>query len=388
MYRKHKVPWAPCCVSKLKSLRSQADTQASVIWLCKEIILFVRRGFVSQAYGSLRKPFEPQFGTIKKELMRLGDTVREETSLAAKQQQIQDSIEAAKDRKENSIHRQVELTFRKKMASRLEDMKKWRQREVKAKSLDLYSRCNHKIALTQARRKGSSSWIFETIEYQRWKSLITSATLLCSGIIGAGKTVLCANVVEDFVNTQAAGSSVAYFFCRHDDISSLKAREIVGSLARQFLDLLPEDTFDQSDLSPQDVTLDTHQIAQRMLLHFPINNQYIILLDGLDECEHEEAERLITVCRTLLQSTKHIFKIFWSVRSDFVARLCQTIPSDFRLQMNLPSSGPDSFYDSPDIRNFIELELSDVLESGRLKLGDPRIIVQIQDALEAGAQGM
>lgn len=314
--------------------------------------------------------------------MRLGDTVREETSLAAKQQQIQDSIKAAKDRKENSIYRQVELTFRKKMASHLEDMKRWRQREVKAKSLDAYSRYNHKIALNQARRKGSSSWIFQTIEYQRWKSERTSATLLCSGIIGAGKTVLCANVVEDLVNTQVAGSSVAYFFCRHD-VSSLKARVIIGSLARQFLDLLPEDAFDQSDLSSQDATLDVHQIAQLMLLHFPINSQYIILLDGLDECKHEEAERLITVCRTLLQSTKHVFKIFWSVRSDFIPRLCQKSPSDFRLEMNSPRSGPDSFYNSPDIRNFIELELSDVLESGRLKLGDPRIIAQIQDALEA-----
>jgi hypothetical protein len=33
---------------------------------------------------------------------------------------------------------------------------------------------------------------------------------------------------------------VAYFFCRHDILESLKARTVIGSLARQLLRLIPD----------------------------------------------------------------------------------------------------------------------------------------------------
>lgn len=43
---------------------------------------------------------------------------------------------------------------------------------------------------------------------------------------------------------------------------------------------------------------------------------------------------------------------------------------------------------NPDIERFINTELEARIESGKLSIGNPAIILEIRDALLAGAQGM
>ena len=58
-----------------------------VVDLCTKMVLFMREPVVRQIAGALRKPFEDQFGVLQKDLNRLGMAVREEVSIASKQQQ-------------------------------------------------------------------------------------------------------------------------------------------------------------------------------------------------------------------------------------------------------------------------------------------------------------
>ena len=44
--------------------------------------------------------------------------------------------------------------------------------------------------------------------------------------------------------------------------------------------------------------------------------------------------------------------------------------------------------DRPEISDYIEAELLARLDSNKLRIGDPRLIVEIHDALITGAQGM
>ena len=354
-----------------------------VINLCTGIVLFVRKPVFKQIASALRKPFDDEFGTFQKDLVRIGTAVKEEVSLASKQQQNLDSIEAAHERKENSLFRATGTIFRREASNELVQARKWREARAKSRFLDSLSTYNFEATLNQARKKGASTWIFGLEEYQQWVSSKSSSMLLCSGIVGAGKTVLCANVIENLILKKSLDSSLAYFFCRSDEAASLKARKVIGSLARQFFEDLPIETLrlNQAELSIGDIIPDIERILSKMLLLLPRHKQYFLVLDGLDECDYEEVWVLIESIQSLLKSSEYTFRVFWTGRSDFTSRVSDHFRPDFQVHISPTNNGPE-------ISRFINLALENALESNRLKLRDPNIVLKIQDALEAGAQEM
>ena len=345
--------------------------------------MFVRKPFIKQIASALRKPFEDEFGTFQKDLTRLGTEVKEEISLASKQLQGLESTEAARERKESSLSRVTGAVFRRETANELEHARRWREGRAKSRFLNSFSTYNFEITLNQARKKGASTWILRNEEYQKWTSSTSSSMLLCSGIVGAGKTVLCANVVEDLILRKSQGSSLGYFFCRFDEVASLKAREVIGSLARQLFENLPTEEFRLNQMHPNSVgiTLSTEQILSNMMLLLPRHRHYIMVIDGLDECEYDEVRALVASIQSLLKRSSHILKIFLTGRSDFASRVSEQLQPDFQILITSSDNGPE-------ISKFIELALEDALESNRLKLRDPNIVLKIQDALETGANEM
>lgn len=355
---------------------------AVVVSLCTKIVPFVRKPVIKQIASALHKPFDDEFGKLQKDLTRLGTTVKEEVSLASKQLQSADSIEAARERNQSSLFRAAGAVFRKETANELERARKWRGSQVKSRFLNSCSKYNNETALNQARKKGGSSWIFETEEYQDWRfKSFPPSTLLCSGIVGAGKTVVCASVVENLILEKATGISVGYFFCRDDEAASLKAREIIGSLARQLFEDLSTDTFSELDATIGAITFNIEQIVAHMQQLLPQQKRYYMILDGLDECEDQEVDILVESLRTLMNPVEQFFKLFWTGRSDFAARISEHFRPDFHIHMSKSDN-------STEIAEYVEVALENALENGRLKLRDPQIIVQIQNALESEAQGM
>ena len=367
-----------------KSLQKELCNYFSVVVnLCTRIISFVRKPFTRQIASAMRKPFDDEFGTFQKELLSIGTSVKEEVSLASKQLQNLECAEQASERKANSISRATDAVFQRKTANELAQARKWRGSRAKYRFLDSCSRYNFETALNQARKKGASTWIFNTKEYQQWKSRSSSSTILCSGIVGAGKTVLCANVIEDLSLKGPLDSSVSYFFCRSDEAASMKAREILGSLARQLLENEPFEKFNlnQTDPNVGNFPLGTEQILSNTLRLLPQHRCCFVVLDGLDECQYEEVKALFESIQSLLRSSNHVIKLFVTGRSSFASKISEQLGHDFRVHFTPSNNGPE-------ISRFIELALEDALESNRLNLRNPNLIVKIQDALEKGAQEM
>lgn len=354
-----------------------------VVKLCAGIVLFVRKPVIKQIASALRKPFDDEFGTFQKDLVRIGTAVKEEVAQASIQQQKLDSIEGACERKENSLFRATGAVFRREASHELGQARKWREVRANSRFLDSFSTYNFEATLNQARKKGASTWIFNSEEYKQWASSKSSSRLLCSGIVGAGKTVLCANVIEDLILKKYLNSSLGYFFCRSDEAASLKAREVIGSLARQVFEDVPTEALKLNQMEPsiRNSILDIERILSNMLLLLPQHKQYFMVLDGLDECEDEEVWVLVESIQSLLNSSRHIFKVFWTGRSDFASRVSEQFRPDFQVHISPSNNGPE-------ISRFIDLALEDALESNRLKLHDPNIVLKIQDALEAGAHDM
>ena len=268
--------------------------------------------------------------------------------------------------------------FRQETVYHLERNEKRRILRLKSRFLNSCSTYNYETALNQARRKGHSSWLFETDDYRDWKLSHSPSTLLCSGIVGSGKTILSSSVVEELMITKGADATVGYFFCRYDDLESLKTREIVGSLARQLLADIPERSFNQIERDVTGITLSTDQVISHLLRLLPQQDKYFMLLDGLDECEPEEARYLFETLESLFGCSTHVFKLFWTGRSDFIAKVPHRLQPNYHVTITASKN-------EPEISNLIERALDEALENGRLQLQDPRIIVNIQDALEANA---
>jgi hypothetical protein len=356
-----------------KSIRRQkalCEYFVVVVELCKQAVLFIRKPFISQLSSSVMKPFQTEFGHFEVDLAKLANTIREEASLTSQQEQ---SIET----KENSTFRAFAAKFSEKVSHELQEAKKLKSRKAKSQLLDACSTYNHQTAWNQARKAGTTSWIYHEEAYKQWAKDPTTSILWCTGILGTGKTVISANVVENTMIT-ASEATVSYFFCKFDEAESLRARTIIGSLARQLLNCVKPGVFDGVDLALS-IALGPDRILdylQKLLPSEP--KEYFILIDGLDECNEKELTLFIRYLKILV-SSRSIFHIYCSSRPDTYRRVSAILEPQSHVVMSDTIS---------EIAQYVESALEERLESGSLCLGDPTLVLAIQDALLKGSQGM
>ncbi|KAK4938357.1 hypothetical protein LTR10_021156 [Elasticomyces elasticus] len=114
---------------------------------------------------------------------------------------------------------------------------------------------------------------------------------------------------------KAPDAGVAYFFCRYDDLESLKARTIIGSLTKQLLSSLEPKAFESMHITG-DSTLETEQMLQYLQKLLPVHRQRcFIILDGLDECSQEEIATLMQFLRSVL-TIKTTLQVFCASRPE------------------------------------------------------------------------
>ena len=340
-----------------------------VINVCKEAVLFTRKCFVSQI-PFLIKSFKSVFGRFGDDLDRLAVAVREEVTLASNQLQ--------RDEADKSSHfRTLATQFFSENAAL--ERKKRKSEKAKSRLLDACSTYNHQTAWKQARKRGNTNWLFEKDEYTAWRREQTvSNALWCTGILGSGKTVLCANIVDNIMLT-CPTAVVAYFFCRHDEAISLKARTVLGSIARQLLSGPNHQFIDDSSLANTEF-IDSSEILQLIQKLLLPDQQYFILIDGIDECAEEEGVLLAQNLQQLLYF-KLPLRLYYSSRPDTFHRLLAHFKLFRGVRVAIPAT-------NHEIDQFIDAELEQRLESNSLCLGELSTIIAIRDALSIGAQGM
>ncbi|PQE11929.1 hypothetical protein CJF31_00000051 [Rutstroemia sp. NJR-2017a BVV2] len=246
--------------------------------------------------------------------------------------------------------------------------------------LDLCSTYDYETTWKQTRKRGNATLFNNSNEYQNWKNGAESCTLVYRGKLGSGKSVLLANIVEDLnLYFQNKNIGLAYFFCRHDILESLKARTVIGSLARQLLSSIPDLSI-VGDLCETSPTLDIEAISKVLHRALPRNYNICFVLDGLDECSGLERAMVEQELRTL----QAIFTLLLCVSSRIEADDGSRKGYEHFATPSIISL-PD---DNPDIEGFISAELETCIMSRKLQIGDPGLILEIEDALLRGAQGM
>ncbi|KAI3588105.1 hypothetical protein IWW34DRAFT_798055 [Fusarium oxysporum f. sp. albedinis] len=149
--------------------------------------------------------------------------------------------------------------------------------------------------------------------------------LWCSGIPGAGKSVLAVAMIEECLqrNAQDTRKAVAYFFCTYKNESSQHSTTILSSLcmqlemqsesAFQILQEYHDQLFSGRDLSARP-TAET--LAQKLHLICACFTRTYIIVDGLDECDHRVAANGYDVINMALSSRDEII-IRQRLKNDF-----------------------------------------------------------------------
>ncbi|KAF9770549.1 hypothetical protein IL306_011888 [Fusarium sp. DS 682] len=291
----------------------------------------------------------------------------------------------------NAIKEEVNLLMAQQLqeqSRRIELLSKYSETESHRKklenhlcTLDSCSTYDYQTTWKEIRRRGNTSWFTLQREYQEWKVRSESCTLLYSGKLGSGKSVSLANVVDDLYIQRQGNPPVAYFFCRQDAPKSLRARTILGCLARQLLCMIGELTTISEDFTVAGPpVLDSDGIIHLLNRTLKPTCRAYFILDGLDECDENQREDMIRrlreiqsvfpllVCLSFRQETGNAL----TLRPEHFAK-----PSIISIPEN-----------NPDIAEFIQTELERQVEFGRLRVGEPTLVLEIRDALLERAQGM
>jgi len=247
--------------------------------------------------------------------------------------------------------------------------------------LDSCSIYDYQTTWKEIRKVGNATLLDKAHEYRDWKVRTDSCTLVCIGKLGSGKSVLLANMVDDLnLHVQGKKLPVAYFFCRHDIPKSLRARTVIGSLARQLLRTIQNPSAVEESIDTSPLALDSEGILRLLKRALPPAYRAYFVLDGLDECDEYQKQDVILQ----LQKLQGIFSLLVCLSFRLEADNAWKVSLD-QFAKSSTISIPD---DNPDIANFINLELERCIESGKLKIGEPTLILEIQEVLLKGAQGM
>lgn len=157
------------------------------------------------AYSLISKmvfSFETEFGPHQKELERLSAEVQAEISLAAAQNQKQEFDLQEAERQAASLGRKMLTMLTRSVQQSDADAKSWalelNRREMekaRRKALDALSGYDHLRTYKQLRREcvpGTSAWICETSEFERWMTG-SEKTLWCTGKRSLGKDFKCSH---------------------------------------------------------------------------------------------------------------------------------------------------------------------------------------------------
>ncbi|KAF5722364.1 heterokaryon incompatibility protein het-E-1 [Fusarium mundagurra] len=326
--------------------------------LCFQSISWTRKSAFSRLSTSISDPDMKEF---QSELEIWSSSIKEEANLLLNQKIDEEAKENAKFR--------TLTTFMSESSSH--------QRRIKicARFLQACSQYDYRTTWKQTRKSGTTRLLGSFSEYQQWQSDQSNHdSILFRGKLGAGKSVLLANVVDD-LNLQN-NAIVLYFFARYDRHDGLNARTILGCLIRQLLEhFVANKDFDrifQANATIRDVD-DVVEIFKQVPPH---NQRVFIVIDGVDECPMPEQHALL---KALSIIQPYGYKLCVSVRA-----LEQTLTwKDHAFRFNIPL--PE---DNPDISDYVQVEVTRRIQEGRLVIKDPNLIQQVKEELINGACGM
>lgn len=140
------------------------------------------------------------------------------------------------------------------------------------------------------RQAGTGQWLLNSMEYQDWLQT-DKQTLFCSGIPGAGKTILTSIVVEElttrFGNEKSIG--ITYLYCNFRRQDEQKTEDLLMSLLKQLAQdrlALPNTVKSLYDKHREKRTRPLlNETSKALQSVVSLYSRVFIVVDALDECQ-------------------------------------------------------------------------------------------------------
>ena len=250
---------------------------------------------------------------------------------------------------------------------------------ARAKWLDACTDYDYERQYNLVRRSGNTDYFLDDPSYRDWKAGNGPSVLFCEGKLGAGKSVLMANMVDDLVLDHASKIHAVAFFFVSDDTTGHRARIALGSLARQILESLPD--LQWTDLLEEESrSLTMNRLTLILGKVVPPTMGIHLVLDGFDEFPEDERRALVEQLKELQSWLQLRICISWRLEARSRAR--QDFDA-FRQYTTLEIPRIN-----PEIERFVKKEIDSLLETGELFLRDAATVDEIRQRLVEGADGM
>ncbi|KAL7904648.1 hypothetical protein GGI35DRAFT_489723 [Trichoderma velutinum] len=206
---------------------------------------------------------------------------------------------------------------------------------------------------------------------------------LKEGVVGSGKTILTASVIEKLLTEERNPNVfIGFFFIRFDDRQSLNAEVILKSIIRQMLDV--SNIYEKIETLLGDMQLnlasglsEITKLLQGIAADF---KTLYIVIDGLDECTKPERRDLLETLNSVMNVRSNI-KLFLAGRDSVSREIQIRFPTLKQISMDCSSA-------QSDIATYVEGIVQEKLKNEELIVGDPDLIEDIKAALSDGANGM
>lgn len=259
-----------------------------------------------------------------------------------------------------------------------------KRREV----LEAFNKVNPRLELENnrnLRHPMTGLWLTESSDFEDWYST-PKARIWCSGIPGAGKSVIAGAIIDECLQrTQTKpGTAVGYFFCTYRDPLTFTTNNILSSLCSQ-LALQDEaayrilekyhDELQSNHIRELPTTLG---LIQTLCAMCKIFTQGYLIVDGLDECGDEVESTVDDLVSLSLADANHNINLFLLSRDEFMIRQ-QTMPHFHWIEIEAHTE---------DVQLYVATELEQRIGKKKLRLRDMALKDEILSKLVEGAKGM
>ncbi|KAJ5715330.1 uncharacterized protein N7483_012511 [Penicillium malachiteum] len=352
-----------------------------------------RRTGLKQTLSSILIPFDSEFKLLLDQIQETTNEIQLQVSLASKQADQEAKKLLQYESEQNSKFRPSALNFFQKSlkqqaeANQLRIDRRLRETATLKTSIRInLSPVNHVSPWRQAlsqRISTTAEWLQKEFIFSKWKDDPQTSVLWCSGTIGMGKTVLMSNIVAQLHAVRKSNEVLSYYFCRVDDEASLSARNILGSLARQIIDIQIDQSRYETLLALEESSRDlsTNDVISFLLPRLETDKKYYFILDGLDECEDHQIQAVAHALTELCSSCLEGVKILCAGRPGLERQLFKFSGPHYKVTVNKEKV-------ESDMDCYITTTLNNCLEKEVLTLRDPAHITEISSALRDRSDGM
>ena len=193
----------------------------------------------------------------------------------------------------------------------------------------------------QRRQEGTGDWLLQSDGFIKWLGR-SGATLVCTGIPGAGKTILASVVIDHlWTNFLNEDTGVACIYCNYKAQFEQTPLDLIASLLKQFLQELGTTPKELRTLYRRHLKKRTKAVLKEIVDVLPIVLsrflRVFMVIDALDECSD------LSILLDQVRELQSLHTVNLMVTSRHVPNIMDRFPNAIHLEICAPRADVQTY---------------------------------------------